>query len=353
MNKDERRKKLEESSSQARKKAVALEAALQKKKEREEFSKMVEEERARQKERKFVIATTTEEAEGDIPSIAELIKQPEESFNSTQRILEEGSIYEKIFLYISDIDLNSYLGSEPSLTQRDKAKIAASIKTEEDKELLTKSIKEYNILRNYGMNLSYYFKRFQTAFAVLAVLLNKWDSYDKEAQKLTTSLKRWRERDKEVSEWFVKISLLSSVEDQWEGARLRFDHKKDNFSVDVDGDGGLYSKIREEAASTTEALSDFKAYAVVVQEFLEKESKLQYMPISIQMSIENAEEERYTRYLVKNLSFFRSEINLRKSKGEKITKEEEKMAVIPDYYEVTPTKEVYKDCKEGLRSYFK
>lgn len=352
---------MEESSSQARKKAVALEAALQKKKEREEFSRMVEEERQKQKERKFVTATTTEEAEGDIPSIAELIKQPEEEFNSTKKILEQGSIYEKIFLYISDIDLNSYLGSEPSLTQRDKAKIAASIKTDEDRELLTNSIKEYNILRNYGMNLSFYFKRFQTAFAVLAVLLNKWDNYLQVAEAQTNAYAAYRDnslwdfatdpKDKEKAlALFVEVTRKMKT---LEGAKLRFNKIAECFSVDVDGDGGLYSKIKEEAASTTEALSDFKAYAVVVQEFLQKESKLQYMPISIQMSIENAEEERYTRYLVKNLSFFRSEANLRKSKGEEITKEEKKMAVIPDYYEVKPTKEVYKDCKEGLRSYFK
>ena len=73
------------------------------------------------------------------------------------------------------------------------------------------------------------------------------------------------------------------------------------------------------------------------------------MPISIVISIDNAAKESYARYLVKNTSFFRSELTARRENGEAITPEDERRAVIPDFYEVTPTKEVYKACKKYIK----
>ena len=68
-----------------------------------------------------------------------------------------------------------------------------------------------------------------------------------------------------------------------------------------------------------------------------------------QQSIENAEEERYTRYLVKNLRYFRSDLNQRKAKGETVTPEDEKRAIIPDFYEVKPSKNVLRDCRAAIK----
>ena len=75
------------------------------------------------------------------------------------------------------------------------------------------------------------------------------------------------------------------------------------------------------------------------------------MPISTQVTIENAEEERYTRYLVRDLSFFRSELNLRRAKGKTITKERKLRAVIADYYEVKPAPDIKADCEDALNTY--
>ena len=73
------------------------------------------------------------------------------------------------------------------------------------------------------------------------------------------------------------------------------------------------------------------------------------MPISIQQSIENAEEERYTRYLVKNLRYFRSELNQKIARGENVTPQDKQKAVIPDFYEVKPSKNVLADCKAAIK----
>ena len=391
MNSEERKKKLEEQLSKTRQRGAELEAALQMQKERKEFAKMVAEERARQdaKKRTFANAQNAEEAEGTLPTLEELANgkqlpskeqlDTEEVVTGTPRgwktkseILEDGTLIEKIRLYFSSLDLSGYFGDNGALTKEEVAKVAASIRTKEDKKLLEKCYREYSALRKYGEQLRFYFKRFQTSFAMLAVSLNKWDGYERTAKQLSylfnfnpdgeqlsdiiDANKNHHEptiHKDDVERFYSPEKVEAFLYDvskkvTFEGATLKVDKEKLSFVVDVFGRGGLYSQIKQDAQAAKDDLRDFKAFTDVVEEFI-KNSTLSYMPISIQMSIENAEEERYARYLVKNLSFFRSELNVRRENGEAITPEDEKRAVIPDFYEVTPTKEVYKSCKKYIK----
>ena len=333
MSSEERKKKLEEQLSQIRQQGAELEAALQRQKERKEFAKMVAEERARQdaKKRTFANAQNAEEAEGTLPSLEELangkalpskeqldtgevVMGTPKGWKTKSEILEDGTLREKVRLYFSSLDLSGYFGDNGKLTKEEVAKVAASIRTKEDKELVEKCYREYSALRKYGEQLRFYFKRFQTSFAMLAVSLNKWDGYERTA--------------KQLSDLF------------------NFNPDGEQLTDIIDAD--KYPHEPPTIHKAKDDLRDFKAFTDVVEEFI-KNSTLFYMPISIQMSIENAEEERYTRYLVKNLSFFRSELNVRRENGEAITPEDEKRAVIPDFYEVTPTKEVYRSCKKYIK----
>ena len=392
MSSEERKKKLEEQLSQIRQQGAELEAALQRQKERKEFAKMVAEERARQdaKKRTFANAQNAEEAEGTLPSLEELangkalpskeqldtgevVMGTPKGWKTKSEILEDGTLIEKVRLYFSSLDLSGYFGDNGKLTKEEVAKVAASIRTKEDKELVEKCYREYSALRKYGEQLRFYFKRFQTSFAMLAVSLNKWDGYERTAKQLSDlfnfnpdgeQLTDIIDSDKypyepptihkdDVERFYspekVEAFLYEvSKKVTFDGATLKVDKEKLSFVVDVFGRGGLYSQIKQDAQAAKDDLRDFKAFTDVVEEFI-KNSTLFYMPISIQMSIENAEEERYTRYLVKNLSFFRSELNVRRENGEAITPEDEKRAVIPDFYEVTPTKEVYRSCKKYIK----
>lgn len=382
MSSEERKEKLEEQLSQIRQQGAELEAALQKQKERKEFAKMVAEERARQdaKKRTFANAQNAEEAEGTLPTLEELANGKQlpskeqldtgevvmgtpRGWKTKSEILEDGTLIEKVRLYFSSLDLSGYFGDNGKLSREEVAKVAASIRTKEDKELVEKCYREYSALRKYGEQLRFYFKRFQTSFAMLAVLLNKWDSYEQRAAEYTQEYSSLGARTIEINVTGTKATpipneilqgaLTEYVEKlnsrgSFDGAKLYFDEATTSFKVKVDGKGGLYSQIKQEARAAKDDLRDFKAFTDAVEEFI-KGSTLFYMPISIQMSIENAEEERYTRYLVKNLSFFRSELNVRMENGEAITPEDEKRAVIPDFYEVTPTKEVYKSCKKYIK----
>ena len=382
MSSEKRKEKLEEQLSQIRQQGAELEAALQKQKERKEFAKMVAEERARQdaKKRTFANAQNAEEAEGTLPTLEELANGKQlpskeqldtgevvmgtpRGWKTKSEILEDGTLIEKVRLYFSSLDLSGYFGDNGKLSREEVAKVAASIRTKEDKELVEKCYREYSALRKYGEQLRFYFKRFQTSFAMLAVLLNKWDSYEQRAAEYTQEYSSLGARTIEINVTGTKATpipneilqgaLTEYVEKlnsrgSFDGAKLYFDEATTSFKVKVDGKGGLYSQIKQEARAAKDDLRDFKAFTDAVEEFI-KGSTLFYMPISIQMSIENAEEERYTRYLVKNLSFFRSELNVRRENGEAITPEDEKRAVIPDFYEVTPTKEVYKSCKKYIK----
>ena len=320
------------------------------------------------KERIFANPQTGGEAYPDLPSMEHLangynVIQPDGKILSKEDILKSGTLLQKIRLYISSIDLSGYFEAKERLTEEELKQIRASIRTKEDKELVNLCVKEYNTIFEFGTRLSFFFKRFQTSYAVLAVLLNKWDGYEYTAKQLTLLYSLMRNSfidvcedgetgdifseeiyPEETRKNFIQDILYSNVLD---GATLQFNEKTENFHIDVEEKGGLYSRIQEAAKDATKDLSDFKAYVIVAEEYIYK-STLKYMPIPIQMSVENAEEERYTRYLVKNLRYFRSELNQRKERGETVTPGEEKRAVIPDFYEVKPSKNVLADCKVAI-----
>lgn len=373
-----RKKKIEEELSKARQQATELETALQNQEERRRLQAEAEERDKLRGKRAFANPQTAEEAEGEFPSMEWLatgfITKSEGDYRTKTReeILNEGTLLEKLRLFYSSQDLDNYFDTDSKLTKEELAKIRTAIQSREDIELVKQCSKEFRTLLEFGRRLSYQFKRFQATFSILAVLLNRWDGYESTAKqlsflfnfKLSDQLADHVDADKypyepiiichEDLEKFYSTDKVEAFLEEYgktftfDGATLQVDKDKLGFVINVDGKGNLYSQIKETAKEATQDLKDFKAYAIAAEEYIAA-STLHYMPVSIQMSIENAEEERYTRYLVRNLSFFRSELNDRKFDGETITPEEEKRAVIPDYYEIKPTAKIYRECKKGFR----
>ena len=320
------------------------------------------------KERIFANPQNGDEAEPDLPTLEQLANgyispSDGDKMMTKEEIINKGTILQKIRLILANIDLNGYFEAEGVLSKEERMMLIDSIQTEEDKQLLNDCVKEYDTISNFGARLSYFYKRFQTSFAILAVLLNKWDSFEFTAKKLTLLYyltqteviayfegeppEQWYRKDKYPEE--IRKRLIEDLEFSklLDGATLKFDENKGKFYVDINEEGGLYSQIIEEAKSATKDLSDFKAYVVVAENYIKK-SKLQYIPTTIKMSIESAKSERYTRFLVKNRRYFRSEINKRKAMGETITKEDVRRAVIPDFYDVKPSRNVLEDCKATI-----
>lgn len=310
-------------------------------------------------DRVFAQASTGEEAEGLVPSIEERIfalngKTREQTF-------ESGSLIEKMRGYLCFKDDSGYLGSEAELSIKEQQQLTLSIKTKEDADKAQGYIREYENLCRFGEQLRFYFKRFQTCYSALAQLLNKWDELDEKAQRYTTELRRLQEiptqdevktgkgvtlcfGSQDLKERAIKRDIQAYSEMEAEGAAFRYDKVKNIIFADVFTQGGLYERTIQEAKETEAAMADFKALALAAEQFIAK-SELHYTPISIQMPTENAKEERYTRYLVKNLRYFRSEFLQKKSH----TSEDRKRALIPDYYETKPNKDLYRDAKAILK----
>ena len=308
-------------------------------------------------ERIFAQASTGDEAEGDVPT-------PEErSFalngKTKEEVLDNGTLAEKIRLFLCYKDDNGYQDSKAYLTDEEVQKLAQSIRTKEDTEIVANYTKEFDALCKFGEQLRFYFKRFQTCFSALAKILNEWDSYEATAQIQTKQIRAiidmpTAEEANGSPHLFEdeeqRQNLINNIVDQVEsiqlnGAALKWDGRNNHFRVEI-YKGGLYEAALKEAKETAEAMADFKALAVAAEEFI-AQSELGYTPISIEMPIQNAKEERYTRYLVKNLSFFRSELKRSHTSAER------RRALIPDYYQSKPNRDFLRDARAALRSYIK
>lgn len=300
-----------------------------------------------------------QDADEKMPSLEQLangrIHPDSGKWKTKEEILENGTLIEKLRLYFASEDLKGYFGKKESLTEEETAKIAACIKTEEGKKLLQTCDIENHILLTFGRQASYLFRLYQVAFSTLALLLNRWENYEEKANEFTlaicndkfhsavTNTNFRADLEKAIIKGILKGAKL-------DGATLYYNDYTRSFEVKMRK--SLYSQIKKEAKSATDSLANFKAYAVVAEKFIEA-TTLKYMPISIRICIENAEEERYARYLVKYVTWFRSEISSRKEAGITITPNQEKMAIIPDYNELQPSKDVYKDATEFLNELIK
>ena len=317
-------------------------------------------------ERVFAQASNGDEAEGDVAT-------PEErafklNGKTKEEVLESGSLLEKIRLYLCYFDDNGYADSKGKLTPEEEEQIRLSINSKEDADNVRGYFNEYTELNRFGGQLRYYFKRYQTCFSALAKLLNEWDSQDRIAQRLTDRARGYL--DTPLNTPFEDGDVLESEEDRRiafgallslaynlreDDILIQWDEKAQAFKANVYETGGLYDKALQEAKETADALSDFKAIAVAANEFIQK-SELHYTPISIEIAIENVLQERYTRYLVKNLSYFRSEYLKRireKGKGYRPTSDEKRRAIIPDFIETKPNKDFLRDARATLKSNIK
>lgn len=384
MDKERMRKRLEEVTRNLRQSAIELQRAIEEaqsltKKDIEAQKKQVTDAKARLEEltrtlsrmeadrwaaaqrpsaseapvdRKFAQATTGAEAEGDPPAAD--IRAYQFNGKTKEEVLESGTLKEKVRLYLCYMDADRYFDNESTLTKKEVDRISKSIKTAEDKQAVAKYMSEYEDLCRYGEQLSYYFKRFQACLSGLAQLLNRWDSYDVIAELYTNEVRAIADsglRDSVAKEKILdnmREKILYFLQRKMLWAELRWVPKIRAFKVGVYGIGQLYEFVQQEAKQTAEAMADFKALAVAAEEFISK-SEIGYIPINIQMPIENAKEERFARYLVRNLDFFRSDYLIRKVNRERLSMIDHRRAVIPDYYETKPSRDLLKDARATLQ----
>ena len=270
---------------------------------------------------------------------------------------QDGSLKQKLWRFFLTFDLDhskEYAGTfynlgKEKLTEKETDQLRGEIR-DEDVEMVRQCFREYNTINAYGGKLEASYYKLEVAFGRLALLINQWDGYENAAKIHTATYRRIRATDPEAGENYRDNIIICSGEDgNWNGARLQFNEKEDAFTVDVDGmEESLYGQIKEAAAITEAKLSAFKAFVVAAMVYLEK-SILHYTPLCIVVTTASAMGNHFADGLVRDKRYFRQEINKKKIAGEKVTREEEKRAVIPDFYEVKTSLPVYKECLDGIK----
>ena len=331
MDKEERKKKLDESVRAMQKKAADLYGA----------HKAVE--AYKKRKRVFVSPPAADEAEEDLPSFKEVLSWY--TTKTKEEVIESGTLKERLLLSFVGADFETYFNTENSLADGEADKLVSCIWESSEwgqrrGEKVRKCVKEFRVIVSYSDHLRSFYLRSQACFAILASLINRLDTYEKTAEKLTSLFQTTEGQDANT--------LLELWGKDFEGARLLFDEEGQSFYVDANEPNGakyaLNKEIEDAADDAASTLSDFKAYTKAGNEFV-KGTFLKYQPISMRMAVKNVEEERYPRYMVKDLSRFRSEINKRRADGETITPEEVRRAVIPDFYESLTPEDMYQSCK--------
>lgn len=268
---------------------------------------------------------------------------PPVTIRSLDEVIKDGSVLEKAALLVQNREMRKNFGSG-TMTDEDKKRLGASLRNKEERDEFVAYTEIYDKLNSYLKQLSYVFKMFQLDASLLANLLNKWNSYEQQAEMLTLLM------DGDKAESVERV--LSAVVPSTESGEVAFHYNKERnrIEADITIEGGLYSKIQAEAKGLTEKLSGLKAYVEVIWDYILKNHYLPLMPMRIETIYENVTGEIFLRYIVKDKTFLRSELNYRKiDKKEPVTEEEEFRAVVPDYYEVEADKVVARECKKAIK----
>lgn len=336
----ERMEYLEKQLSSIRKTAVRLEAAIQAKKQEQERAGLLERKNFR--------------------------KEIEKNQKTEEEIIESGTPEERASLYLSDIEMRLY-GFKRRLT-KEQIKKLSTFEKKEDKEAFVGYLTLFDGLEKYTQKLAYVFKMYQLSISSLATLLKKWDWYEYIIPMIEIayfSLKNtggktgMRYNFTNNNEEEMKSLDATTPEEllaEWNASNSDGDviYRADGNKIiaDIFQDGGLYSKIQEEAKDAEETLSQLKAYIQVIENFLLENGYYFFMPQRMDMIMNNVMQELFARSII-DKKYFRSELNAKKiDRGEPVTEQEELLAVVPDYYEIKADKDEVRKCKHGIEILF-
>lgn len=268
---------------------------------------------------------------------------------SIEEIIESGTPEERAALIISDHDLKRTYGIKGVLSEADKKRLQANLnkRPQEERNVFLFYAKEYDRLNRFYPRLHNYIKAYQAEVGLLATLIAKWEAYDREAEICNKLYRSFIDKQPfkapdgrtisptEAEEFALCYrNNLLEVHSDWKEATLLFDEATNTFRADIDGECKLYEKIKKQAEDTRKSLSQLKTAIKVAEDYIFDEVAYFVEPAQMENSIEMVETECYARSYGGPLRYFRSELNARKDKGETITPEDEKRAVIPDFYEV-------------------
>lgn len=313
-------------------------------------------------------------------------------------IINNGEYYERMALALRHEE-------KPFLTEEQNKRLLLSFKTPKEKKAYKNARYIFIGALKYGRHLYTLKKLYQAEAEALAKLCTQWEGYDNQAKTIDLLVDVIQREYFSVNEYVtpMRIRIDGEVTDPL--------HSKENFEIilnsifnvegkdkegkvrslwegvvfkaiqdgtepdgkptyrtfaDIFGKGGLYEKIEEKRQSATDYLQYLKSGMEQYSDFLTSKAvreaiglkvKDKINPYSILLPRSMEVIMKYPDYISfmddngteKYFSFILKE---RRDKGEKITPEEERRAVIPDYNQVEPTDKYLAIEKDWLESYF-
>lgn len=299
------------------------------------------------KKRKEAEAASRSEAEPETPTQAGKQWYYDE-------VIEKGTALERAQLAIKHSNSKQgYSMTGQLLTDEQEELLKKKIsKSPKAKKLTTELQNLVACIMTYAKTLQSLRKQWQHSAAVIATLCEEWRGYEHQAELLTLLVAEWKERKEPLSDEEIKKRLKG-----YDSSRVKFKYLPEEAKIvaDIDGRKGLYHLIKEEQRvaiyslrtlrSAIELFSDF-AYSTLYLKDGGEVFILNILPQIVENMMEYPDstpfqmEDRNLQYFAFPLRRLREE-----GKGDTITPEMEKKAVIPDYNQVEELPEVTRNLK--------
>lgn len=346
------REKLEKMISEARERAVEVDRAIKSAKRR----KKVEE------------ASQKKDPAKNLPD-------PQETY---ERIISKGKALERAILYLRNFDSENIYG-RGILTAGQKARLRETFNPERSRKVVAEVGRFYDSIFNYTrFYLLTTQKTWQAEANLLITLCQKWEAADRLAETLTkiyyTQILPLSEKTEEGGGAYTEEAFKKYVSEVWnidpkQGITPRVEQSGTDeegrplfkLVADVDGKGGLYSKMMEIKSNAEDLLRLLRGAVEPFSAFMLSNIPLKtggtifpytsILPHSAESildypdrldSMREPEMEKYFAYRIRQ----------RREAGETITPEEEKRAVIPDYNQAEDDEDYIYSGKKNLYKYF-
>jgi hypothetical protein len=241
---------------------------------------------------------------------------------------------------------NSYAiseGREALITEDEEWELKQHIIDLGKEEEYTKWANLEELVRKYVQTLYTAYYMYLEAAQGLKGYLRLMEAYQEEEQrfnKLISDLEKIGARKEAITN-FERYALRLP----FNGAKIE---KAPNgkLHIDIFGEGGLFSTIKEKADDCEYNLSNLKAYIKPFDTYMTNKKAKAFIPEFIARVIDETKKAKVADIAPK---YTRTFLLKRKKRGEPITPEEERIAVLPDYEETIPDSGLYKSMKEEIR----
>lgn len=248
---------------------------------------------------------------------------------------------EKALIIKMDNDLKMTQG-RGILSQETRRYIIDSVDTGFDYVVFTGCLKLYIDIGKFGLKVEDLNRRYQVEIAELSGMIDLWMRYDKEASTLTDSYK-------EVKEAGGDVGTIERMANSLNCDNVTFKVEDGRFKADIFGKGGLYERMKEVSERAERNLSNLKAAADVLIDFItDHDGYIGFTPAKTLDMFEHIFNETYSRCIIPT-EYHMSTINHKAiDKGEEVTDEERIRGLVPDYVEVKPKDEQLREYEYDL-----